>query len=204
MFLGLNAMDESASTETGAIVLELLLKAGVIVVEDNGKYRRGDTDKFVILHGDVKTMDNINLLQETIRKSMNGSGYSELSNQLLVFDQALSQVMDLPGDWHAGLSMLSSIVSLFYESLLKPVADMLKWKRVNKERNKCYYQTSRLVSIIHQQLLKMTWQRYVSERYGTMKAEFTQRCDAGELATGEANFLCQGLPRLRSGRPTVH
>jgi hypothetical protein len=81
-------MDESASTETGAIVLELLLKAGVIVVEDNGKYRRGDTDKFVILHGDVKTMDNINLLQETIRKSMNGSGYSELSNQLLVFDQA--------------------------------------------------------------------------------------------------------------------
>jgi hypothetical protein len=124
IFLGLNAMDEAASTETGAIVLELLLKAGVIEVDQDGKYSLGDDDKFVLIFGDVKTVDNINLILETIRKSMNGDGYTELSNQLLVFERALSRVMDLPGDWHAGLSILSCIVSLFFDSLLKPIADM--------------------------------------------------------------------------------
>jgi hypothetical protein len=83
--------DESASTETGAIVLDLLLKAGVIKVEEDGKYRSGDVDKFVLLFGDVKTVDNMDLIIETIRKSMNGGGYTELSNQLMmVFEKASS------------------------------------------------------------------------------------------------------------------
>jgi hypothetical protein len=56
---------------------------------------------------------------------MNGGGFNELLNQLEVFEKALRQVMDLPGNWHAGLSMLSSIVTLFYDSLLKPIADMV-------------------------------------------------------------------------------
>jgi hypothetical protein len=38
-----------------------------------------------------------------------------------VFEKVLSRVMDLPGDWHAGLSMLNSIYLLFYEVLLEPI-----------------------------------------------------------------------------------
>jgi hypothetical protein len=63
--------------ETGAIVLDLLERAGVIVIEDDGGFALGDTDKFVLLFGDVKTVDNINLIQETIHQSMNGSGFDE-------------------------------------------------------------------------------------------------------------------------------
>lgn len=38
MFLGFNALDEMASTETGAIVLDLLLKAGVMTKDAKGAY----------------------------------------------------------------------------------------------------------------------------------------------------------------------
>lgn len=121
---------------------------------------------------------------------MNGGGFNELLNQLEVFEKALRQVMDLPGNWHAGLSMLSSIVTLFYDSLLKPIADMV-WCGSISTRKLTSVTIKRHVSyIIHEQLLKITWQRYISERYGTMKAEFNNKMLNSNLAFGNANFLC--------------
>jgi hypothetical protein len=55
IFIGLNALDEAASMETGAIVLDLLERAGVIVIEDDGGFALGDTDKFVLLFGNVES-----------------------------------------------------------------------------------------------------------------------------------------------------
>jgi hypothetical protein len=198
IFLGLNALEETASTETGAIVLELLEKAGVIVITDDGQFELGDTKKFVILYGDVKTVDNINLLEETIRTSMKNHGMSELQSQLSVFDEALNRVMDLPGDWHAGMSMLQSIVTLFYDVLLYPIChSVLLWKRFNRETNKCYYQSSRLVNVVHQVLMRFTWHRFIGTKYDLLRESYDDFCDGVEneekaerMRNDSANFLC--------------
>ena len=197
LVVGLDAMEEAASMETGAIVLSLLMKAGIMHIEDDGSFKLGDTSKFVMLFGDVKTVDNINLIQETIRNSMRGRGFDDLNNQLSVFDKALDCVMDLPGDWHAGLSMLTSIVSIFYKVLLDPIAKALKWKRFNTETNKCYYQSSRLVALIHQVLLKLTYHRYIAECYEDLKAEFDNLSLNGDLALGNINFICYCASQFR-------
>eukprot|EP00956_Cyclotella_meneghiniana_P027041 scaffold59842_cov59-Cyclotella_meneghiniana.AAC.2 len=148
MMIVMNPMEEAASMETGAKILELLIKAGVMSIDDDGKFAVGDLSKFIILAGDVKTVDNLNLIQETIRSSMKGRGFTELSHQLSVFDQALSRVMDLPGDWHASLSMLQAIISLFYDALLYPILHgMLGWNRFKRETNKCYYTSAQKEAI---------------------------------------------------------
>ena len=188
--VGLDAMEEAASMETGAIVLSLLMKAGVMTVDGDGKFQLGDTTKFVMLFGDVKTVDNINLIQDTIRQSMQGKGFDEASHQLSVFDKALERVMDVPGDWHAGLSMLTSIVTLFFDVLLHPICKALKWKRFNRETNKCYFQSSRLVAVIHEVLLKVTYHRFISEKYEELKTEFEKLVLDADLAMGDDNFIC--------------
>ena len=116
--------------ETGAIVLKLLLEAGLMKLDDDKSFVEGDLSKFVLFFGDLKTVDSMNLIHDTIQKSMNGKGFTELSAQLDVFEKALDRVMDLPGDWHAGLSMLNSIYLLFYESLLESIQNALEWKRI--------------------------------------------------------------------------
>eukprot|EP00956_Cyclotella_meneghiniana_P024622 scaffold49684_cov59-Cyclotella_meneghiniana.AAC.1 len=191
ILIGINPMSEAASMETCAIVLELLVKAGVMTVEDDGKFGIGDLSKFIILAGDVKTVDNLNLIQETIRSSMDGRGFTELNHQLQVFDKVLSRVMDIPGDWHAGLSMLQAIITLFYDSLLYPVIhDMLGWKRFNRETNKCYYVSARAVILLKNVLYRVSFERFIAESHKELKTMFDSLVDNGDMEIGDANFVC--------------
>jgi hypothetical protein len=123
---------------------------------------------------------------------------SELQSQLSVFDEALKRVMDLPGDWHAGMSMLQSIVTLFYDVLLYPIChSVLLWKRFNRETNKCYYQSSRLVNVVHQVLMRFTWHRFIGTKLDLLRESYDDFCDgveneeqAEQMCNDSANFLC--------------
>jgi hypothetical protein len=172
LILGMNPLDEAASMETGAIVLKLLSDFSLIELNDDGSWVSGDLNKFVFFFGDLKTVDNINLIQDNIRKSMNGKGFTQLAKQLDVFDKALNRVLDLPGDWHAGLSMLSSIYLLFYDALLEPIQKMLKWQRINKETRKCYYQSGRLVMLVNQVLTKVMLEGFIGSEMESLKDDY--------------------------------
>ena len=69
--------------------------------------------------------------------------------------QALEAVIELPGDWHAGLSMLQSIYSLYYVGFLNQIQSLLGWKRINQDVRGCYYQASRLVIFVHDELMRL-------------------------------------------------
>ena len=61
--------------------------------------------------GDVKTVDNVYKIAEDLSSRM--LSMKESSQQAEVFAKALKNVMAIPGDWHAGLNMLQSIMNVF-------------------------------------------------------------------------------------------
>lgn len=109
MVVRLNGFDESTLLEIGALVLNFLSKCSTLSGLEDGSLVSNDLTKQELLVGNVKTVDNINLIQNTIQKSMQQKGLNDLSQQLEIFDDALNCVMDIPGDWHARLAMQLSI-----------------------------------------------------------------------------------------------
>ncbi len=76
--------------------------------------------------------------------------FEESSIRAEIFLEAFDKVMLLPGDWHTGMIMLQSIYKLFWTDLLKPLRDILGWKRIAKGVWSCYFQASRLVKFTNE------------------------------------------------------
>ena len=49
------------------------------------------------------------------------------------------------------------------------------WKRVNKEVEGCYYQASRLVKLVNDELHRFTMQEFVSKKWAMYKAMFADK-----------------------------
>ena len=96
--LGLVGIDESASKECGAIALDLLLRAGVLVEnKSKGLDLADDYDtRRIYLYGDAKTLENmVKFVRDMQDRRMS---YSVANMQAEVFLKALSVVMELAGD----------------------------------------------------------------------------------------------------------
>jgi len=133
-----------SSNGAAAVILDMLLKFGVLVYKDNETWA---LHKFVKVHwlycfGNRKTIENSSAF---VNKLSNRSlSFEETSIQAEIFLKAFDQVMFLPGDWHTdtGMNQLQSIYKLFWTDLLKPLRDHLGWKRISKDVRQCYYQAS--------------------------------------------------------------
>ena len=88
--------------------------------------------------------------------------YDESSKMADDFMNALSRVMQLPGDWHAGLAMLQSIYTLFWDGLLKPFKDVLQFKRITRDVRSCYFQASRLGGYVADEIMRALVYEYAS------------------------------------------
>ena len=67
------------------------------------------------------------------------------------------------GDWHAGLTMLQSIMTIFWDGLLEPLKSLLSWKKIWKDARKCFYQGSRLVLFVYEELVSVLMHSYVPD-----------------------------------------
>ena len=93
--------------------------------------------------------------------------YSAANVQAEIFLQALDCVVELPGDWHTGLNTLTSIYNLYYVGFLDQFQDHLYWKRINKDVRSCYYQAQRLVTFVHDELMRFFVHQFVATRERT-------------------------------------
>ena len=91
----------------------------------------------------------------------------QTSNQR--FLKALTVVQEVPGDWHTSLHMLASIYNLYDHCFLEEFQGLLHWKNINKDVRSCYFQASRLVTFVHDELRRFFIHQFVSERACTMK-----------------------------------
>jgi hypothetical protein len=138
VFIGLVGIDESAGKECGAITLDLLLRAGVLVEGNSGKWDLAENylERRIYLVGDGKTVENmVKFVRDMQDRRIT---YSNASIQAEIFLKALSVVMTFPDDWHSGLNMAQTVFNYCYTGFLDEFQSLLQWKRINKEVSSCY------------------------------------------------------------------
>ena len=164
IFLGLVGIDESASKECGALTLDLLLRAGVLLEGSDGKWILASDyeSRRIYLVGDGKTVENIVKFVRDMQDRR--TTFSDASVQAEVFLKAMSVVMTLPGDWHSGLNIAQSIFSYSYHGFLEEFQQMLGWKRINKDVSSSYFQSTRLIMFVFEELTRFFVHQYVSEK----------------------------------------
>jgi hypothetical protein len=143
--MGFVGVREDSANGASSVILDMLLKFGVLSYKDNKTWTLQQLAKLRRLYrfGNRKTIENSSAF---VNKLSNCSlSFEESSLQAEIFLEAFDNVMFLPGDWHTGMNMLQSLYKLFWADLLKSLRDILGWKRIAKDVRSCYYQASRLV-----------------------------------------------------------
>ncbi len=141
-FVGLRG---DSSSGAALVILDMLLKFGVFVYKQDKTWSLHCLAKLRRFYcfGDWKTIENSSAFVNKL--SNRNLSFKESSLQAEIFLDAFDKVMFLPGDWHTGMNMLQSIYKLFWTNLLKPLWDILGWKRISKDVSGCYFQAYRLV-----------------------------------------------------------
>ncbi|KAK1743298.1 hypothetical protein QTG54_005919 [Skeletonema marinoi] len=184
MMLGLAGMEEDSANKCGSITLDQLYRVGVLEENADGTWKLADgwEKRRIYLFGDRKTIEN---MQKFSRDMANRKlTYDDATRQADVFMDAMTTVMQLPGDWHAGLAMLKSIYTLFYDGFLKPFQEALGWKRFNIEVGGCYFQACRLAGFVADELV-----RALMYEYASTCDDFLDDDDTSEK--NHAAFLCK-------------
>ena len=160
--MGFVGVCEDSSDGAALVILDMLLKFGVLIYNDDETWalRKSAKVRRLYYFGDRKTIENSTAF---VNKLSNRSlSFEQTSIQAEIFLNAFDRVMFLPGDWHTGMNQLQSIYKLFWTDLLKPLRDHLAWKRISKDVTQCYYQASRLVKYTYDVVSAYLWCAYVS------------------------------------------
>ena len=90
--------------------------------------------------------------------------FSTDNAQAEIFLEAISVVMPLLGDWHTGLNYAQAIFNYCYHGFLEEFQDMLGWKRINKDVSSCYYQATRLITFVFEEMIRFLVHQYAECR----------------------------------------
>ena len=83
--------------------------------------------------------------------------------------------------------MLQSIMIIFWDGLLEPPKSLLSWKKIWKDARKCFYQGSRLVLFVYEELVSVLMHTYVSDNLTGLHTQFT---GSNEQDKSKGNFVC--------------
>jgi len=116
--MGFVGVHEDSSDGAANVILDMLLKFGVLVYDQNETWALHGCAKFRRLYcfGDHKTIENRTAFVNKL--STHSLSFKQFSWQAEIFLDAFKLVMFLPGDWHTGLNMLLSIYKIFWSDLL--------------------------------------------------------------------------------------
>ena len=184
-YMGIVTMSEAASQECGGLTLDLLYKFGVLIKLEDGTFDLGPDweEKRCYIIGDVKTADNIDkFIRDLVGRPLSLNHVSDLAD---IFEKALTRVVVLPGDWHAGLSKLQAIHNIYWDDLLAPFLLALQWKLIYKDARKNYFGARRLVQYVFEQMVTIMMELYVSKYYEELLLSFKEETDQTD-----DNYVC--------------
>ena len=130
--MGLVTMDKDITEQNGALGLDLQSKCGMLVKEEVGKYVNGKYQdaRRIYFVGGAKTADLIEKCEFNLTHNPAVAADKAKLEELDIFVNALQRLHIKPGDWHAGLTMLQSIMNTFWDGFLQLLIKKLGWNRV--------------------------------------------------------------------------
>ena len=115
-FVGIR--EDSAAAGAGSVVLDMLLKFGLLKYNDDNTCWEVAADintRRLYSFGDRKSNENCTTFVSTL--SHRPLTFEESSMQAEIFLESFQNIMFLPGDWHTGMNMLQSIYSVLDQHL---------------------------------------------------------------------------------------
>ena len=111
--MGLVTMDEDTTRQNGALGLDVAAKCGLLVKGTHGQWYLSDhaDARRVYFVGDEKTAS---LFEKCIHNLENNPAVSTDADKFAEVDMLVNTTKKMivkPGDWHAGLTMLQSILN---------------------------------------------------------------------------------------------
>jgi hypothetical protein len=161
--MGFVGIQEDSAAGAGSVVLDMLLKFGVLKYINDGTWQLEVNAKSRQLHsyGDCKSNKNCTAFLSNL--SHRPPTFEESSLQAEIFLESFNNVMFLPGDWHTGMNMLQSIYKVFWMDILSPMKTFLGWKRISRDVRVC--QAARLTRYVHNLMTTYLLHCYVSSMY---------------------------------------
>jgi hypothetical protein len=102
------------------------------------------------------------------------------------FINTMKKTIVKPGNWHAGLTMLQSIMNTFWDGFLEPLVSKLGWKCVQQDFWDCYFQALQCVWYVDHKLLKIMMEKFVFEHMARLKTIFK----IYSINQSSGNFFC--------------
>jgi len=188
MILGVTGIDEKDAAGATACFLDLALKFGLITEEENLTWRTGPLAELKTMYvtGDRKTGENIECFQSAAEDR--ALSIEEKSIQTDTFLDAFECAVFVPGDWHTGMNILQSINKVYWDVLIWPMRDYLKWTRWTKDVRKCYYTASKGVLFMNAEGTRCLMQKFMSDNYDKYDQMFSDRNPANALAQFAIDF----------------
>jgi hypothetical protein len=156
---------EDSAVGAGSVVLDMLLKFGILKYIDDGTWQLADNAEMCQLYsyGDQKLNENCSAFLFTLnpRPLM----FQESSMQAEIFLESFQNIMFLLGDWHTSMNMLQTIYKVFWVDILNPMKTFLGWKCTSNDIRCCYFKAARLVRYIHNAMSTYLLRCYVSAMY---------------------------------------
>ena len=184
--MGVQPVSEASAHGCGGLAMDLCCKFGLIVQDFEGNWILSDDFllKRAYIFGNVKTWHNTDKIVNNIMNRLASTAISE--TEAIVFDKALAKLVVVPGDWHAGLTMLQSIFSIFGMGFLDLIRQALGWTCINQDTRNYYYQGSWLTMFVQEQLNACLIHGSVSEKSVILRCKFL----ATEKNLSDANYVC--------------
>ena len=194
--MGFVGIREDSAAGAGSVVLDMLLKFGLIKYNDDNTWGLADDvhTRRLYSFGDRKSNENASAFVTTL--SHRPLTFEESSMQAEVFLESFQNVMFLPGDWHTGMNMLQSIYKVFWTDILCPLKSFLGWKRISMDVRGCYFQAARLVRYIHNVMSTYLLRCFVSLRFNGISESMKESANANVLcniAVGYREWLMESL-----------
>ena len=148
--MGFSDCEKESSGPTGALILGLCQKFGTIKPNTKGTWGRtqDSAGKRMYVFDDCNTVDNIDkIVNDITYQPMSLSESNDLAETL---GTSLKEPLYGPGDCYTGSSMVQSINNVFWDGYLEEFKRVLKWTNVSKDAHSCYFQASRLITLVHE------------------------------------------------------
>ena len=139
--IGFVRIHKDSVSGAGSVVLDMLLKFGILKYTEEGTWELEPNAKSQWLYsfGDRKSNKNCSSFLNTCLSNRLLT-FEESSMQAKIFLDSFHNIMFLLGDWHTCMNMLQSIYKVFWVDLLFPMKTFLGWKQISSNVCGCYFQ----------------------------------------------------------------
>jgi hypothetical protein len=145
---------EKTTEGTGKVLVELLLDAGLLYVDNKDKIQLADDweERVVFMCGDAYSVNNGYRFASLTETSV--GRYSDSYEMNMNISKALSRMLWFPGDLHVEFHMCKAIYVMYYPGFLHSFQACAQVTRLIQDSTKCFQLSKTFLRLVYEQVYR--------------------------------------------------